>query len=89
MSSEEKKTSSGRKTRSQRQGSAMGVPEPETEPPLHGDDDGVPSTPTAIEQRLTQRILALEALKGQGVVYQHAPPTPFNKEVGNGNIGSL
>ena len=88
MSSDDKK-SSARKTRSQRQGSAEGTPEPETEPHVHGDDDGQPSTPTAIEQRLTQRILALEAMKGQGMVFTHIPPTPFSEEVENGNIGSL
>ena len=88
MSSDDKK-SSARKTRSQRHGGAEGTPEPETEQHVHGDDDGQPSTPTAIEQRLTQRILALEAMKGQGMVFTHIPPTPFNQEVENGNIGSL
>ena len=38
---------------------------------------------------MTKRILALEANKGQGVVYSHAQPTPFGKEVGNGGISSL
>ncbi len=91
MSSDDKK-SSARKTRSRRHGGAEGTPEPETEQHVHGDDDGQPSTPTAIEQRLTQRILALEAMKGQGMVFTHIPPTPFrdsSQEVENGNIGSL
>ena len=89
MSSDDKKTSSARKTRSQRHGGATGTPEPEAEQPMHGDDDGQPSTPTVIEQRLTQRILALEALKGQGVVYPQTTITPFKQEVENGGIGNL
>ena len=67
----------------------MGVPEPEAEHPVHDGDVEPPSTPTAIEQRLTQRILALEAMKGQGVIYPHVTATPFNQEVGNGSIGNL
>ena len=70
MSSAEKK-SSVRKTRSHKQGGAMGVPEPEAEHPVHDGDVEPPSTPTAIEQRLTQRILAFGSNEG---ARGHLPP---------------